>query len=135
MFILINPFYWNDDVGRIQHLNLSLTVKLRDELLTKPKQLPEKYSLPPSPPIILPIQIMLNPLQKRFKYHFTGNKQTNVLNKVWEKAVWFFFFFLIVGLVVFFLSNRYIAVYKLYSFNTFLSEIKILQNCAVLVPT
>ncbi|XP_061874958.1 RAD50-interacting protein 1 isoform X2 [Colius striatus] len=48
---------------------------------SKPKQLPEKYSLPPSPPIILPIQIMLNPLQKRFKYHFTGNKQTNVLNK------------------------------------------------------
>ncbi|XP_073184593.1 RAD50-interacting protein 1 isoform X2 [Lepidochelys kempii] len=53
----------------------------RDELLTKPKQLPEKYSLPPSPPVILPMQIMLNPLQKRFKYHFTGNRQTNVLSK------------------------------------------------------
>uniref|UniRef100_A0A8C0B7A6 RAD50-interacting protein 1 n=1 Tax=Buteo japonicus TaxID=224669 RepID=A0A8C0B7A6_9AVES len=58
-----------------------LKLQTSDELLTKPKQLPEKYSLPPSPPIILPIQIMLNPLQKRFKYHFTGNKQTNVLNK------------------------------------------------------
>ncbi|KAM6146150.1 RAD50-interacting protein 1 isoform 2-T3 [Phoenicopterus ruber ruber] len=58
-----------------------LKLQTSDELLTKPKQLPEKYSLPPLPPIILPIQIMLNPLQKRFKYHFTGNKQTNVLNK------------------------------------------------------
>ncbi|XP_035752754.1 RAD50-interacting protein 1 isoform X2 [Egretta garzetta] len=58
-----------------------LKLQTSDALLTKPKQLPEKYSLPPSPPIILPIQIMLNPLQKRFKYHFTGNKQTNVLNK------------------------------------------------------
>ncbi|XP_065514377.1 RAD50-interacting protein 1 isoform X2 [Caloenas nicobarica] len=58
-----------------------LKLQTSDELLTKPKQLPEKYSLPSSPPIILPIQIMLNPLQKRFKYHFTGNKQTNVLNK------------------------------------------------------
>ncbi|KAJ6666336.1 hypothetical protein lerEdw1_000609 [Lerista edwardsae] len=53
----------------------------RDELLTKPKQLPEKYVLPPSPYIILPMQIMLAPLQKRFKYHFTGNRQTNVLSK------------------------------------------------------
>lgn len=79
-------------LGELKRFNSSLTVKLRDELLTKPKQLPEKYSLPPSPPIILPIQIMLNPLQKRFKYHFTGNKQTNVLNKVWEKVliVWAF---------------------------------------------
>ncbi|KAJ7407117.1 RAD50 interactor 1 [Willisornis vidua] len=59
-----------------------LKLQTSDELLTKPKQLPEKYSLPPSPPIVLPIQIMLNPLQKRFKYHFTGNKQTNVLNKL-----------------------------------------------------
>ncbi|KAL2309043.1 hypothetical protein Nmel_005221 [Mimus melanotis] len=58
-----------------------LKLQTSDELLTKPKQLPEKYPLPPSPPIVLPIQIMLNPLQKRFKYHFTGNKQTNVLNK------------------------------------------------------
>uniref|UniRef100_A0A8B9PIH9 RAD50-interacting protein 1 n=1 Tax=Apteryx owenii TaxID=8824 RepID=A0A8B9PIH9_APTOW len=59
-----------------------LKLQTSDELLTKPKQLPEKYSLPPSPPVILPMQIMLNPLQKRFKYHFTGNKQTNILNKL-----------------------------------------------------
>ncbi|ELW65587.1 RAD50-interacting protein 1 [Tupaia chinensis] len=53
----------------------------RDELLTEPKQLPEKYSLPASPSVILPIQIMLAPLQKRFRYHFRGNRQTNVISK------------------------------------------------------
>ncbi|XP_026532983.1 RAD50-interacting protein 1 isoform X1 [Notechis scutatus] len=58
-----------------------LKLQLSDELLTKPKQLPEKYFLLPTPPIILPMQIMLAPLQKRFKYHFTGNRQTNVLTK------------------------------------------------------
>nr|XP_056702453.1 RAD50-interacting protein 1 [Euleptes europaea] len=58
-----------------------LKLQTSDELLTKPKQLPEKYTLPPSPPIILPMQIMLAPLQKRFKYHFAGNRQTNVLSK------------------------------------------------------
>ncbi|XP_070611274.1 RAD50-interacting protein 1 isoform X2 [Erythrolamprus reginae] len=58
-----------------------LKLQPSDELLTKPKQLPEKYLLPPTPPIILPMQIMLAPLQKRFKYHFTGNRQTNVLSK------------------------------------------------------
>ncbi|XP_039210388.1 RAD50-interacting protein 1 isoform X2 [Crotalus tigris] len=58
-----------------------LKLQASDELLTKPKQLPEKYLLPSTPPIILPMQIMLAPLQKRFKYHFTGNRQTNVLSK------------------------------------------------------
>ncbi|KAG8508436.1 RAD50-interacting protein 1 [Galemys pyrenaicus] len=53
----------------------------RDELFTEPKPLPEKYSLPASPSVILPIQIMLTPLQKRFRYHFRGNRQTNVLSK------------------------------------------------------
>ncbi|XP_069485228.1 RAD50-interacting protein 1 [Ambystoma mexicanum] len=58
-----------------------LKLQTSDELLTKPKQLPEKYSLPSTPPIILPMQIMLAPLQKRFRFHFTGNKQTNVPSK------------------------------------------------------
>ncbi|XP_004602176.2 RAD50-interacting protein 1 isoform X1 [Sorex araneus] len=58
-----------------------LKLQTSDELLTEPKQLPGKYSLPPSPPVILPIQIMLTPLQKRFRYHFRGNRQTNVISK------------------------------------------------------
>nr|XP_058930488.1 RAD50-interacting protein 1 isoform X5 [Kogia breviceps] len=58
-----------------------LKLQTSDELLTEPKQLPEKYSLPVSPSVILPIQIMLTPLQKRFRYHFRGNRQTNVISK------------------------------------------------------
>ncbi|XP_062071414.1 RAD50-interacting protein 1 [Lepus europaeus] len=58
-----------------------LKLQTSDELLTEPKQLPEKYALPASPSIILPIQIMLTPLQKRFRYHFRGNRQTNVMSK------------------------------------------------------
>ncbi|KAK7878895.1 hypothetical protein WMY93_030829 [Mugilogobius chulae] len=33
------------------------------------------------PPLCLPIQIMLLPLSKRFKFHFYGNRQTNSLSK------------------------------------------------------
>lgn len=36
---------------------------------------------PQAPPICLPIQIMLQPLSKRFRYHFYGNRQTNSLSK------------------------------------------------------
>ncbi|XP_078409312.1 RAD50-interacting protein 1 isoform X1 [Cetorhinus maximus] len=58
-----------------------LKLQTSDELVTKQKQLPEKYEVPPSLPIAIPIQLMLLPLQKRFKYHFSGNRQTNMLNK------------------------------------------------------
>ncbi|KAF7228756.1 RAD50-interacting protein 1 [Nothobranchius furzeri] len=34
-----------------------------------------------APPLCLPIQIMLQPLKKRFRYHFCGNRQTNSLSK------------------------------------------------------
>ncbi|XP_051810023.1 RAD50-interacting protein 1 isoform X2 [Acanthochromis polyacanthus] len=34
-----------------------------------------------APPLCLPIQIMLLPLSRRFKYHFYGNRQTNSLSK------------------------------------------------------
>ncbi|RXM94376.1 RAD50-interacting protein 1 [Acipenser ruthenus] len=52
-----------------------------DDLITEQRQLPERCGLPPSPPLALPIQIMLLPLHKRFRYHFTGSRQTNVLSK------------------------------------------------------
>ncbi|KAF7647510.1 hypothetical protein LDENG_00171300 [Lucifuga dentata] len=45
---------------------------------------PPLSSTPPlssAPPLCLPIQIMLLPLVKRFRYHFTGNRQTNSLSK------------------------------------------------------
>lgn len=31
--------------------------------------------------ILLPFQLLLRPLAKRFRYHFTGNKATNTLSK------------------------------------------------------
>ncbi|XP_045928088.1 RAD50-interacting protein 1 isoform X1 [Micropterus dolomieu] len=34
-----------------------------------------------APPLCLPIQILLTPLSRRFKYHFYGNRQTNSLSK------------------------------------------------------
>ncbi|CAJ1055689.1 RAD50-interacting protein 1 [Xyrichtys novacula] len=34
-----------------------------------------------APPLCLPIQIMLQPLSRRFRYHFYGNRQTNTLGK------------------------------------------------------
>uniref|UniRef100_D4A4T6 RAD50-interacting protein 1 n=1 Tax=Rattus norvegicus TaxID=10116 RepID=D4A4T6_RAT len=58
-----------------------LKLQASDELLTESKQLPEKYCLPASPSVALPIQIMLVPLQKRFRYHFRGSRQTNVISK------------------------------------------------------
>lgn len=58
-----------------------LKLQASDELLTESKQLPEKYCLPASPSVVLPIQIMLVPLQKRFRYHFSGSRQTNVISK------------------------------------------------------
>lgn len=35
-----------------------------------------------APPLCLPIQVMLLPLSRRFRYHFYGNRQTNSLGKV-----------------------------------------------------
>ncbi|XP_070710233.1 RAD50-interacting protein 1 [Pempheris klunzingeri] len=34
-----------------------------------------------SPPLCLPVRIMLLPLSRRFRYHFYGNRQTNSLSK------------------------------------------------------
>ncbi|XP_078137575.1 RAD50-interacting protein 1 [Sander vitreus] len=43
---------------------------------------PASSATPPSQaPLCLPIQIMLLPLSRRFRYHFYGNRQTNSLSK------------------------------------------------------
>eukprot|EP00073_Rattus_norvegicus_P022949 XP_006236037.1 PREDICTED: RAD50-interacting protein 1 isoform X1 [Rattus norvegicus] len=69
-------------VSQIEELRYGgILARVRDELLTESKQLPEKYCLPASPSVALPIQIMLVPLQKRFRYHFRGSRQTNVISK------------------------------------------------------
>lgn len=41
------------------------------------------HSRPPNddPPALLPLEVMVRPLEQRFAYHFSGNKQTNRLDK------------------------------------------------------
>ena len=34
-------------------------------------------------PVVLPLELLLTPLRKRFKYHFTGDKKTNSKEKVY----------------------------------------------------
>ncbi|XP_054480870.1 RAD50-interacting protein 1-like, partial [Anoplopoma fimbria] len=48
-----------------------------------PPTQPASLAKAPSPatPLCLPIQIMLLPLSRRFRYHFYGNRQTNTLSK------------------------------------------------------
>ncbi|KAG9280328.1 RAD50-interacting protein 1 [Astyanax mexicanus] len=58
-----------------------LSLQMSDDLISEKKELPTRPGLPQTPPLSLPIQIMLLPLSKRFRYHFTGNRQTNSLNK------------------------------------------------------
>ncbi|XP_048248594.1 RAD50-interacting protein 1-like [Haliotis rufescens] len=47
---------------------------------------PALLNIPGLKPLILPLQLMLKPLKKRFKYHFYGKKQTNSL----DKPEWYF---------------------------------------------
>uniref|UniRef100_A0A8D0D4B3 RAD50-interacting protein 1 n=1 Tax=Sander lucioperca TaxID=283035 RepID=A0A8D0D4B3_SANLU len=57
-----------------------LALQTSDDLISQGALAP---STPPSqaPPLCLPIQIMLLPLSRRFRYHFYGNRQTNSLSK------------------------------------------------------
>uniref|UniRef100_A0A8P4KIG6 RAD50-interacting protein 1 n=1 Tax=Dicentrarchus labrax TaxID=13489 RepID=A0A8P4KIG6_DICLA len=68
-----------------QELNsqLELLVTQLLALQTSYPSVSPHLSTPPSqaPPLCLPIQIMLQPLSKRFRYHFYGNRQTNSLGK------------------------------------------------------
>uniref|UniRef100_A0A3Q0RH72 RAD50-interacting protein 1 n=1 Tax=Amphilophus citrinellus TaxID=61819 RepID=A0A3Q0RH72_AMPCI len=51
------------------------------EGLPSPQFVSSVTPLSKASPLCLPIQIMLLPLNKRFKYHFYGNRQTNSLSK------------------------------------------------------
>uniref|UniRef100_A0A673I7J6 RAD50-interacting protein 1 n=1 Tax=Sinocyclocheilus rhinocerous TaxID=307959 RepID=A0A673I7J6_9TELE len=52
-----------------------------DDLISEKKEILSRPGQSQTPPLSLPIQIMLLPLSKRFRYHFTGNRQTNNLSK------------------------------------------------------
>ncbi|XP_044041303.1 RAD50-interacting protein 1 isoform X2 [Siniperca chuatsi] len=58
-------------------------ISQRDLASCVPSTQPVSSATPPSPapPLCLPIQILLMPLSRRFRYHFYGNRQTNSLSK------------------------------------------------------
>ncbi|KAM9705602.1 RAD50-interacting protein 1 [Menidia menidia] len=64
-----------------------LALQISDDIIYSLQGMPSPQSVssatPPSqaPPLCLPIQIMLLPLSRRFRYHFYGNRQTNSLSK------------------------------------------------------
>ncbi|XP_061662102.1 RAD50-interacting protein 1 [Syngnathoides biaculeatus] len=59
-----------------------LALQTSDDLVSQRTPPPSKAESRPVPsPLCLPIQIMLQPLGKRFRYHFYGNRQTNSPSK------------------------------------------------------
>jgi len=61
-----------------------------DILTTTHRELPHRDTLisnqESEPPVLFPLEVMVNPLDLRFKYHFSGDKPTNRLDKVWMKS-------------------------------------------------
>ncbi|KAJ8008790.1 hypothetical protein DPEC_G00082080 [Dallia pectoralis] len=60
-------------------VSLLLSLQTSDDLISERPV--SSVGSPQTKPLSLPIQMMLLPLSKRFRYHFTGNRQTNALNK------------------------------------------------------
>ncbi|XP_077980445.1 RAD50-interacting protein 1-like [Glandiceps talaboti] len=58
-----------------------LKLQLPENLSSDDKSTLEYAVLPGCRPIVLPMQLLLKPLKKRFKYHFYGKKQTNDTSK------------------------------------------------------
>ncbi|XP_070580995.1 RAD50-interacting protein 1-like isoform X1 [Ptychodera flava] len=58
-----------------------LKLQLPDNLSSDDKSALEYSALPGCRPILLPLQLLIKPLKKRFKYHFYGKKQTNNISK------------------------------------------------------
>lgn len=63
-----------------------LKLQLPDALAAEDKIFQDYLIIPGSTPIRLPLQLLLQPLRKRFKYHFNGKKLTNSL----DKPEWYF---------------------------------------------
>ncbi len=58
-----------------------LTHYLRRELLAASEER-KGESAPYRPPVLLPLEVMVRPLELRFQYHFLGDRPTNRLDKV-----------------------------------------------------
>jgi len=69
-----------DRMGKLFHKLLSL--QLPDNINTEnPASHPVLKKISGVKPLLLPLELMLKPLKKRFKYHFYGQRQTNSLDK------------------------------------------------------
>jgi len=64
---------WERNVGRLLDLQRP-DLEARDNMgATRPKT--------GDPPVLLPLEVLVRPLEQRFSYHFSGNKPTNRLDK------------------------------------------------------
>ncbi|RAH72338.1 RINT-1 family protein [Aspergillus aculeatinus CBS 121060] len=59
--------------------NVGLLLDLQIPELTGRASVPEHQCA--EPPVLLPLEVMVHPLELRFKYHFSGDKPTNRLDK------------------------------------------------------
>jgi hypothetical protein len=64
---------WERNVGRLLDLQRS-DLEARDKMgASRPKSR--------DPPVLLPLEVLVRPLEQRFTYHFSGSKPTNRLDK------------------------------------------------------
>ncbi|PYH77315.1 RINT-1 family protein [Aspergillus uvarum CBS 121591] len=68
-----------DDVQLEWRENVGLLLDLQIPELTGRASVPEHHCA--EPPVLLPLEVMVHPLELRFKYHFSGDKPTNRLDK------------------------------------------------------
>lgn len=82
---------WSQDVGLLLDLQTPYVSSLvtglvfsNDGLVSR--ELRSRDTLSPGqslePPVLFPLEVMVHPLDLRFKYHFSGDKPTNRLDKV-----------------------------------------------------
>lgn len=61
-------------------LNIGRLLDLQMQDLENREHHPER-NIMHDPPVLLPFEVLVQPLEQRFTYHFSGNKQTNRLDK------------------------------------------------------
>lgn len=64
---------WQTNVGRL--------LDLQKQELEVREQMSERRQYQDDPPALLPFEVLVQPLEQRFDYHFSGNKPTNRLDK------------------------------------------------------
>uniref|UniRef100_A0A3Q3W873 RAD50-interacting protein 1 n=1 Tax=Mola mola TaxID=94237 RepID=A0A3Q3W873_MOLML len=78
---IIHPTHSLTPAANNQEINCQLELLVTQLLALQTSYPLVSTPLSQSPSLCLPIQIMLLPLRKRFRYHFYGNQQTNSLSK------------------------------------------------------